>query len=87
MKPLLVVNPDKVTFEGLEHLEGIGYDYVFAEGEDAPAVQSVPAKEDRRFTAAVAAMQGLAGSIPASLLVGTAIRVADTLLAGLSKDG
>lgn len=87
MKPLLVVNLDKCAPGTAQYLGYLGYDHIAAEGQDVPAVQSVPTKEDCRFTAAVAAMQGLAGRISTGELAGTAVQVADALLEELSKDG
>ena len=100
MKPLLVVNQDKCELGTEERLDGLGYDYIVTEGQDVPAVQSVPTKEDRRFTAAVACLQGLASRMPDSRFeqlmwaiqdceaeAKVAVQLADALLAELSKSG
>ena len=98
MKPLLVVNIDKCVPDTERHLHSLGYDYILTEGQDVPAVQSVPTKEDRRFTAAVACLQGLASRMTEDrfndLYEGiqggrkeakVAIQLADALIAELPK--
>ena len=99
MKPLLVINEDRCAPGTLEILEGLGYDYILTEGLDAPAVQSVPTKEDRRFTAAVTCLQGLASRMTEERFsdlyhdiqggrkeAKVAVQLADALLVELSKD-
>ena len=91
-RPLLVINADKCEPDSARHLLDLGYDYIFVEGPDVPAVQSVPTKEDRRFTAAVAAMQGMLASEPPDgeykphTLCQRARIYADALLEELNKE-
>lgn len=96
MNPLLVINDDKCIPGTADHLQRLGYNYIVTEGEDTPAVQSVPTKEDRRFTAAVAALQGMAYLIGTSTDAETrkiatasaaqdAVQYADALLTELAK--
>jgi len=93
MKPLLAINRGKTTLNTYERLRELGYDCILVEGADAPAVQSVPTKDDRRFTAAVAAMQGMLATEDTDIgfepyrAAERAVGFADALLAELSKDG
>ena len=88
---LLVINQDKITPGGIDVVKLIsaGLDTVWAKGPEAPAVQIIPSGEDRRFIAAVAAMQGiLAGKYPpapSEERAEAAVRIADALLAELAK--
>ena len=88
MKPLLVINQDHwLPGQALPD----GYDIIWTEGEDAPAVQMVPTKTDRRFAAACAALTGILADKGGtryhseSGVIRASIGAADMLLAGLDK--
>ena len=99
MKPLLIINEDICAPGTANHLRSLGYDCILTEGLETPAVQLVPTKENRRFTAAVACLQGLTSQITVSRFndlyediqggrkeAKVAVQLADALLAELSQE-
>jgi len=94
MTTLLVINEDKCA-PGLDfkRLRDLGYEIMWTTGNDVPSVQVVSSKEDRRFTAACAAMQGMLSNSHLTNMEGTGLaaivamarRSADALLAELDK--
>lgn len=84
---LLVINVDKVAPGTFEHLNSLGIDYIITEADEAPSVQIVPSKPDRRFEAARSAMQGLlaCGAVGQGEIADRAIEYGDALLAKLDK--
>lgn len=80
-------------FAWYDHFNGVFYRSAVAAhdaeegGNEVTPVYEGVSIPDRRFTAAVAAMQGLAGHVSVHVLAETAVEVANALLAELSKDG
>ena len=90
-RPILVINQDRFV-PGTILPEG--YDIIWMEGEDVPAIQTVPAKADRRFAAACAAIGGAMRQAVSVAHLGSdtwcnaariAVETADALLAELDK--
>src|SRR3990167_10913094 len=93
---ILVLNQDKLA-PGLalsfKRLVTLGFELIFVEGPDVPAVQIVPDREDRRFIAATAVLQGLLASAPVvdrtkinkTRWAAIACEFSDALLAELDK--
>lgn len=93
MTPILIINENQIPPQDLKFLHERGYEILWTEGDDVPAVQLVPSKADRRFTVACAALQGMFAN---SALMGvhagnakeraeTALKAADALLTELDK--